>query len=515
MKARLWWAMAGVSVAWEAGCSTLYDLDKYSTGDAAVTSGVGNFPIVGSADAGVPGADASSASAIDAAADSSTSDGGPNSCGSQGGGNALVGCTNAVCVPFDNSTRIQGYVADAALPALPDAEASPASPVIDGGGDSSADGGTPVQAAWPACSSLPSPVYVIGSTGLAGLAAELGQLTSTVPTTLVFASARSCDGAKAIIQNQTAFDLGVTTATYWDVTGTAHTCQIDNASEYADIGLGQLFADACLTLPQGTPGIGDFLGPVTPIDMVVPTTSTQTSISAEALYYTVGLGRGAVAPWTDPSNVFYNPGSGPQYDVSVAIGVPPAQWVGTTVTTASQNIAKVGTSPDPEGTLGMMGSDLVEDPSNTSTIKAIAYQDVGQSCGYYPNDTPTSAEKQNVRDGHYSLWGFSHMFAKVNPQNVPLNPNAASLVSFFTGDQPTPTGDFLTFIINDHLVPVCAMQVTRDSEMGRLMPFTASPSCGCYFDSLTKGSSTCQACSANSDCPNASPHCNLGFCEAN
>lgn len=365
----------------------------------------------------------------------------------------------------------------------------------------------------PACSTLPSPVYVVGSTGLAGLAGELGQLTATAPITIVFIAAKSCDGAKAILLNETASELGASTATYWDATGTAHTCQIDQASEYADIGLGQLFADACLSLPQGTPGVGDFLGPITPIDIVVPTASSQSAISAEALYYTFGLGAGSVSPWTNPSEVFFNPGSGPQYDVALAIGVPPAQWKGTTVATAPQNIADVGASPDPESTLGLMGADLVEAPSNTSTLKAIAYQDVGQSCGYYPNATPTSSEKQNVRDGHYPLWGFSHMFAKVNAQDVPLNPTAAAIIAYFTGQQPTPTGDFLRFVVSDHLVPVCAMRVTRVTEMGRLLPYTPSPSCGCYFDSITKGATTCQVCQAPSDCPSATPHCNLGYCE--
>jgi hypothetical protein len=489
--------IVGTSVAWGTGCSTLYGLDNYSVSDS---SGVGVVAQGGGLGDASPGA----------------LDGGPDSCGSPGASNAATGCTNASCVPFDNAARIQGYSADAALPPLPDAGAAPSSGPVDGASDASAEGAsTAEQSMVPACSTLPTPVYVIGSTGLAGLAAELGQLTSTIPITLVFAGAHSCDGPTAIIGDKKASDLGITTANYWDVTGTEHTCAIDSASEYADIGLGQLFAEACLSLPQGTPGIGDFLGPVTPIDMVVPTTSTQTSVSAEALYYTVGFGMGAAPPWTDPRFVFYNPGSGPQYDLSLAIGVPPAQWIGTQVTTAAQNIAKVGTSPEPESTLGMIGADLVENPANTSTIKAIAYQDVGQSCGYYPNATSTSADKQNVRDGHYPLWGFSHMFSRVNAQNVPVNPNAASLIGFFTGDVPTPTGDFLKFVISDHLVPVCAMQVTRESEMGRLTPFAPAPSCGCYFDSLTKGSSACQVCETNADCPAAAQQCNLGFCEVN
>jgi len=499
MKTRLWVATLG-AIAASGGCSTLYDLD-YSTGNA---SSAANDP----QEAGISNGDA-------IAALTPANDGGLGACVDTDSATLNAACTNALCIPFDNTMRIQGYVPGSMLPPLPEAGAPSTGAPNDGGtaNDAGSDAAARTPAPLPPCSSLPAPVYVIGSTGLAGLAAELAELAAVTPITLVFEAAKSCDGAKAIIQNETAFDVGDTTATYWDVAGTAQTCAIDEASKYADIGLGQLFADACLTLPQGAPGVGDFLGPVTPIDMVVPTGSTQNAISAEALYYTLGLGTGAVAPWTNPNMVFYNPGSGPQYDVSQSISVPVSQWIGTKVATAPQNIAKVGTSSDPEGTLGMMGADLVEAANNSSTLKAIAYQDVGMGCGYYPNLTATSAEKQNIRDGHYQLWGYSHMFAKVNAQDVPLSPNAATLISYFTGTQMTPTGDFLKFVINDRLVPVCAMRVTRSSEMGRVVPFTPSPSCGCYFDSLTKGSSSCQVCVANSDCPAAASHCNFGYCE--
>ena len=512
MKARVWLAV-GASAMTTIGCSEVYELDKYTTGDGASASALDMY-VVPTTEAGPDGATADASSPV------------PGEAGAMACSMAVSlaeACTNAICVPFDNASRVPNFMPDAALAALPDAGAAQSVKPSDAGSASDAstsdgsasDAAVATGAALPACSTLPSPVYVIGSSGLVGLVAELGQLTADVPITVVFASARSCDGAKAVIENETASELGVATASYWDDTGTAHNCQIDQASEYADIGLGQLFADACLSLPQGTPGVGDFLGPVTPVDIVVPTASTQTSISGEALYYTIGFGNGAVAPWTDPNDVFFNPGSGPQYDVSLAIGVPVSGWKGTSVSSAAENIAKVGTCPDPEKALGEIGANLVEAAANTPTIKALAYQDFGESCGYYANATPTSFEKQNVRDGHYPLWGFSHMFTKVNPQNVPLNPNAATIVSYFTGNEPTPTGDFLKFVISDHLVPVCAMRVTRVSEMGRLSSFAPSSSCGCYFDSLTTGSSKCQVCAANSDCPVTAPFCNLGYCETN
>jgi len=482
LRALVFSCIAGLGIT---GCSAIFHLDEYST---------------------------------DAEAQQSSDDG-----GLAGDGEPCVGasCTGGTCVPFDNAARIQGFDPDASLPPLPEGGAGDAGAgeggKDGGGGGGGGDAGQDASSTnLPACSGLPQPVYVVGSNSLATLAAELGALASTVPITVVYTTAHSCDGPKAIIANQTAAQAGATTATYWDVSGTAHQCELDAASQYADIGMSSVFADQCLSLPQGLSGVGDFLGPVTPGAIVVPAASSQTSISAEALYYIVGLGSSAVAPWTSLDYVFVSPTSGGvQLDFGMAIGVPATRWLGNVVNSGSQNIARIATSPQPEQTLGLMGTDLAEAPSTSTTIKELAYQDFGQGCAFYPNSTETSADKKSVREGRYPIWGFTHMFAKVNAQSVPLNPSAATIINYFTGNVPTPTGNFLKYVINDHLVPLCAMRVTRSDEMAALTPFSPRPSCGCYFDSIATGASSCSKCSSASDCPSATPHCNLGYCEAN
>jgi len=167
----------------------------------------------------------------------------------------------------------------------------------------------------------------------------------------------------------------------------------------------------------------------------------------------------------------------------------------------------------PEQTLGVMATDAAEAASTSSTIKELAYQDLGQSCAFYPNSTENSDDKKNVRNGNYPIWGFTHMLSKVNAQGVPISPDAATIINYFTGNLPTPTGNFLKYVINDHLVPLCAMQVTRTSEMGSLAPYTPRVACGCYFDSISTGMTSCSPCSTASDCPSTAPNCNLGFCE--
>jgi hypothetical protein len=354
---------------------------------------------------------------------------------------------------------------------------------------------------------------VLGPNGLTSIAAQLGALASTIPITVVFITGHDCDGASAMILNESSLAFGATTATYWDISSTAHTCQLDPAGVYADIGLTGLFAETCLSLPQGTPGVGDFVGPVVPEAVVVPIMSTQTSISAEALYYTVGLGPGAVAPWTDPNFVFENPNSSAQRDFGAIIGVPSNMWQGHLESGSNQTVTAVATSTDPEKTFATMGTDLVETAARSSTMKELAFQDWGQSCAYYPNSTGTASDKLNLRNGKYPVWSYTHMFARVNNQNVPLNADAGKIVLFFTGAEPPPTGNFIRFVIDDHLVPPCAMTVARTVEMGPLSPYTPSPGCGCYFDSVTTGSTTCQSCGTTADCPTSAPDCNLGFCE--
>jgi hypothetical protein len=487
LRALVFSCIAGLTAT---GCSSLFHLDEYSTGDAEVRP---------NDDAGAPG------------------DGGGTCPGPS--------CTGAVCVPFDNASRIHGFAPDASLPSLPDAGSAVAASDgggaeggKEGGGGGRGGGGQDASSSsLPLCSSLPQPVYVMGSSSLASIAGELGALASTVPITLVYTTSRSCDGPKSIILNQTVSDVGAVTATYWDVAGTARLCQLDPAQNQ-DIGMSSVFAEQCLSLPQGTSGIGDFLGQVTPGVIVVPSASTQTAISAEALYYVVGLGSNAVAPWTALDYIFISPttggGGGVQLDFGLAIGVPASRWLGTQTPTGAQSIAQTATSPQPEQTLDLMATDVAETASTSTSIKELAYQDFGQACAYYPNSTATSVDKKNVRDGLYPIWGFTHMFTRVNAQSVPLNPSAGTLIGYFTGNVPTPSGNFLKYVINNHVVPLCAMRVTRSVEMGPLSPFAPHSRCGCYFDSITTGSSSCLTCSTSTDCPSSAPHCNLGFCEA-
>jgi hypothetical protein len=66
------------------------------------------------------------------------------------------------------------------------------------------------------------------------------------------------------------------------------------------------------------------------------------------------------------------------------------------------------------------------------------------------------------------------------------------------------------------LVPQCAMNVTRKTEMGPIEPNSPPYHCGCYFEANVVGGTVperCKACAGPGDCPSATPACNEGFCE--
>ena len=51
---------------------------------------------------------------------------------------------------------------------------------------------------------------------------------------------------------------------------------------------------------------------------------------------------------------------------------------------------------------------------NRTTLGALAFEATGQTKAYYTDSTSSSRDRQNVRDGHYPLWGYEHMFAYVD-----------------------------------------------------------------------------------------------------
>jgi len=126
------------------------------------------------------------------------------------------------------------------------------------------------------------------------------------------------------------------------------------------------------------------------------------------------------------------------------------------------------------------------------------------------DSAPTSFDKLSVREGRYGIWGPLHFFARVTG-GVPSAAAGAAVARFAAAKIEQ---ELIDTEIQKHLVPRCAMRVTRTEEMGTLKPYSPDYQCHCYFEKVANGSTKCQTCTGPGDCPSSTPACNYGYCEA-
>jgi ABC-type phosphate transport system substrate-binding protein len=367
------------------------------------------------------------------------------------------------------------------------------------------------------CVDLPNPVYVTGSSAAKPLLALLGPaLTIGNPAvTIVYRSQGSCLGIDAILHDTLLTGAGMTAASYWDAAGTEQKCDIDAAGVKADIGLSDVFATTCYPGESVPNTISDFPGPVQTMTFVVPGSSTQKSISAEAAYLVFGFGNtSGVTPWDDETLLFQRgPTSGTQQMIATAIGVPAASWRGVVGANGGAIVSSLLSCPTPEKCVGILATDVAQTDANLASLRILAYQHHGQSCGYFPDSDVLAKDKQNVRDGHYEIWGPLHILTHVSvASGDPVNADAKVVIDSLTGAVEVPNQDFINVQWINHVVPQCAMRVRRTEEVGPLASFMPTRSCGCKYDALA-GKKDCQACTGAADCPATAPACNFGFCE--
>ena len=441
-------------------------------------------------------------------------------------------CTTASCAPFDNATRNTGCAEGGTVcPAQPTADASApeTGAPVDSGAPDTGSGSTDAAAeaapppadagiscfsltTGPAGGALPPPIlYATGSTAIQPYMARVAQVIESLGIgTVVYQGAGSCLGVSAML-SPTQYPLAAIakTATYYDPqqssggTVQSATCVIDDPARTADLGISDVFPTTCdpqLAASGGLPSnLYDFFGPVQTMEMVVPITSMQTSISNEAAYMVWGFGASSgVAPWTNPAFLLQrSASSGTQNMIAATINLPAADWVDTpnassgAVLTAIENVTKglsvdggagPGNSSWGDQTIGILASDVAD--SNRMYLKPLAFQDVGQSCGWYPDSTPTSEDKANVRDGHYPIWGPSHLIAYADSNGNATNPAVKTLIDAMNGrnTQVNATLDVIGFYATSHILPTCAMHVQRSQDGHDYQPYAPPTSCSCYYD---------------------------------
>ena len=373
------------------------------------------------------------------------------------------------------------------------------------------------------CDSLENPVYVAGASAAKPVVAETAKVLAahSTPITLVYQSIGSCAGADALINGTPV----TATAIFWDKDNDFQEteCEIPTSGTRADIGISDVYAESC-NFELGA-NQADFFGPIQVMAMVAPAASSENSISAEAAYVTFGFGgeQHVVAPWDSEQHLFIRAdSSGTKQMIAKAIGLPAPKWKGQVQSGSGAVNAGVVSSTNPNATIGILAADWAD--QHRDAMKILAYQHYGQSCAYYPDSTANTFDKINVREGRYAIWGPLHFMANVDDEGTPVpapgNPEgnfvAEAIRILSHGDLDAETNEaIIRAEVAVFTVPLCAMRVSRTSEIGDPIPFEPEEPCGCFFESLTgTPSDSCTTCSSDADCGGSTPTCRFGFCEA-
>jgi hypothetical protein len=365
------------------------------------------------------------------------------------------------------------------------------------------------------CDTLAQPIlYGVGGSAQRPLFSKLGASLSAAaePATLVYASPGACVAMDAFNPAQ---DYKLTgTANYTLADGVEKTCQLPTAGVKADFGSMQNGPKLCPGVDKLWDGVGDFEGPIGTVAFIVPSQSSQNSISAEAAYFVFGFGaEGKVDPWTDDNLIIRRTQtSAVQLYVALAAGVEASRFKGIDAMTNANSIKFVAQATNKEAAIGFVSGENAD--ANRDTVRTLAYQHKGQTCGYWPDSTPSAFDKQNVRSGQYYLWGATHFFAKVDDKGKITNADLAKVIGYLTGEIKPPADlPILDVVIGNGNVPQCAMHAKRSGDLGPVSSYQPSEPCGCYFDSKASGKTDCKECKEDSDCTSAAPLCSHGYCE--
>lgn len=399
------------------------------------------------------------------------------------------------------------------------------------------EGGAPATVA-NACADLPGTiVYIESGDTQENLLKNLGrQLRDTADITLVFNLTGSCTltndiytGAKVVPNGSLKYIPSTAEDPTWTTAKAEATCNTGAAGVPVDLAISALFVQSCgLGDPPAGSNLDLIQGPIQAYTFVVPNGSDQTAITAEEGYYTFGFGNAnPLAPMYDPWNndkfMFIRPVTKSTLVATAKnINVPPNKWKGVPEAASGDVVSAVAGATNAEAAIGILGAE-VYDGDRSAGIKTLAFQAHGQSAAYYPDSAANAFDKQNLRDGHYTLWSPTVYITPVDGSHVPKNPAVKYVEDLVLGspDAAPPGGgtafDALADVVKVGLIPECAMQVTRSEDGGDLSPYTPAEACTCYYLSKIPGATGtptgCTACTSAATCGGGA--CNHGFCEPN
>ncbi len=378
------------------------------------------------------------------------------------------------------------------------------------------------------CPALPSNAVIIsGANATQGVikALSVSFQAAATPIDIVFQSTTSCAG----VSDVTTPSTDPATLTLWDGSGNATSCTPALAVS-VDIGVSDVFAQTCVDegalASYPATGFGDFQGPAQAMSIIVPSSSNEHSISAEALFAIfgwAGTGMYPVSPWTvspntSITNVFIRTNTAGVEDlVAKEINLNVSKWKGTSVSSNTTLVGAVA-GATAAGAIGIASTESVQSGATASSLRTLAYQAAGQSCAYLPDSSSTSLDKLNVREGRYNLWGPTHFFTAVDTGGVPTNTNVKIFTDAITFATPkTAAAQALIAVeATAGVIPQCAMKVSRAAEQSAESSVQPTGDCTCFYEkSVPGGATSSQSCAIDADCADAgaASHCNYGYCE--
>ena len=366
---------------------------------------------------------------------------------------------------------------------------------------------------------LPNPIVVTGSIAfeptLRQFAAKLAAEPS--PTTIIYTgSTPSCAGVADVLSGKA---LGGAPGRYYfflDATTIDFRACTFAAGQKADVAVSDVFYESCASLPQPRPAdVVDVLGPVQPSIFVIPSASsvTRTLTYAEArVIYGCGVSAArTVVGLSDPAQVFCrDPSVGQQVVVAKNLGLPPSTLVSPTCVDGVTAAALIGALAS--STTRLSGSSsrttgLCQRRPHRPRVPV-----AGTDPGVLLDADSGLADRRNVRDGHYTIWGYEHLIAKTAAAPA----SAGQQVSCCVGQRSKTSTNFDHLLLETGagLIPQCAMKVKRSADGGTLSPYAPSAPCHCAFEAIASQSipAGCVACTTSNQCAGGK-NCRRGFCE--
>jgi hypothetical protein len=367
---------------------------------------------------------------------------------------------------------------------------------------------------------LPNPIIVTGSSAfeptLKVFASKLA--AEALPSTIIYTPGTgSCTGVANVVNGM---DLMGTAGRYYTGTngGTNNSCTFA-AGQKAHIAISDVYYESCAAVTQPKPAtIMDVTGPVQAMLFIVPKANTTTQYltykEAQTLYGCGVSTTRVIAGFSDMNGVYCrDPNSGTQITVAKNIGLPESVLVAPKCVNGSSTGGVgdgVSMYPMPQQSIGFVAADYL-DPRRT-TFNSLAFQALGQA--FYADSGPDVADRRNVRDGHYGIWGYEHFIASTT--GGALSTQASDLIGWVNGTKTSANIDYVAIEGGAGVIPQCAMKVKRGSDGGLMSPATPADTCGCAFEAaITKTTpAACTACvgTGTSTCTGGKS-CHHGFCE--